>query len=103
MAEGTPDDIEQAIGWASWTVQNTDMGFRRVLRRASNKFGATQADVERGVRSELGDEFLHQRGERLRRKYAPQEVKESMKRKGRLYRDAKAGERHIFDIVKGRS
>ena len=95
--------IEDAIGWATWTVENTDMGMARILKRASEKFEVKQSEVRRAIYDKFGEEYLSERAERMiakGRQYAPSEVKEKMKSRSNVYKENQQAERHIRDIKK---
>lgn len=96
--------MKDAVGWAIWTVQHTDMAMSRILRRASEKFGVPQAAVKRGIRARLGDEYLTQRAERMKaegRKRAPSDVRDEMRRRSSLYGESHRAERHLREISRG--
>ena len=95
------DSLKSAVGWAAWTVENTEMGMARILRRASEKFSVPQTQIRKYIESAFSDEYLRDRAEKMKiigRKYAPPEVKENMRRQAKLYKENVMAERHIRSI-----
>ncbi|WP_312283439.1 hypothetical protein [Candidatus Igneacidithiobacillus taiwanensis] len=64
--------IHEAVRWACWVLDRTDMPKKQVFRRASLRFGIPAAVVERAVIAERGPDYLSERSERMLSKYRPQ-------------------------------
>jgi hypothetical protein len=64
--------IKEAVRWACWVLDRTDMPKKKVFRRASLRFGIPAAVVERAVIAERGPDYLSERSERMLSKYRPQ-------------------------------
>jgi hypothetical protein len=64
--------IQEAVRWACWVLDRTDMPKRKVLKRASLRFGIPAAAVERAVIAERGPDYLSERSERMLSKYRAQ-------------------------------
>ena len=98
---------KDALGWAVWTIENTDMPQSRVVRRAAQKFGEPQAAIKRGLEERLSPEFLADRSARMRRqgweraKAQNPEIAAEARRRSRMIQDAKRAERHVQDIGQG--
>jgi predicted nuclease of restriction endonuclease-like RecB superfamily len=64
--------LSNACGWACWTFENTDMPKRKVLQRASQRFGVSMAAIERAVLAAMGEGRLAERAERMVEQFKPQ-------------------------------
>ena len=91
----------KAVGWAVWTVLNTDMGLNRIITRANEKFGVQKAPLRRQIAREVGEDYLTKRAERMKKegmKYAPADVKDKMKRSAKMHKEISQADQHVRDI-----
>lgn len=66
-----PALLKEAVRWACWVFENTDMPKRKVLQRTAQRFGIPAVAVERAVIAEKGKEYLGERAERMLAMYRP--------------------------------
>ncbi|MDD3760828.1 MAG: hypothetical protein PHO57_08370 [Acidithiobacillus sp.] len=64
--------LDEAVRWAGWVLDRTDMPKKKVFRRASLRFGVPAAAVERALIATRGPDYLSKRSERMLSKYRPQ-------------------------------
>jgi len=64
--------LDEAIRWAGWVLDRTDMPKKQVFRRASLRFGVPAATVERALIAARGPDYLSERSERMLSKYRAQ-------------------------------
>ncbi len=64
--------VQAAVRWACWMFDHTDMPKRKVLQRASLRFGVPATAVERAVVAARGPDYLSERSERMLSKYRAQ-------------------------------
>ncbi|MBU2771161.1 MULTISPECIES: hypothetical protein [Acidithiobacillaceae] len=64
--------LDEAVRWAGWVLDRTDMPKKKVFRRASLRFGVPAAAVERALITARGPDYLSERSERMLAKYRPQ-------------------------------
>ena len=64
--------LDEAVRWAGWALDRTDMPKKKVFRRASLRFGVPAAAVERALIAARGPDYLSERAERMLSKYRPQ-------------------------------
>jgi hypothetical protein len=64
--------LDEAVRWAGWVLDRTDMPKKQVFRRASLRFGVCAAAVERALIAAHGPDYLSERSERILAKYRPQ-------------------------------
>lgn len=64
-----PALLKDACRWACWVFENTDMPKRKVLQRASQRFGVPAAALERTVIATKGPDYLGERAERMLARY----------------------------------
>lgn len=67
-----PQALRDAVGWAIWCLDRTDMTAKTVFRKARLRFGVPAAQIERICRERLGETYFWERSERLLERYRPE-------------------------------
>ena len=68
------DNLEPAVGWAIWTLQNTSMSKATIFKKARARFGVPAMAIEREVVARLGQSWMDARSADLMAQFRPQHL-----------------------------
>ena len=71
MSQYDPEQLEEAIGWATWCMKNTEIPMERILRSAKKRFGVPMAPIKRALYDLLGETMIQARARKLALAHSP--------------------------------